>query len=71
MVKKLEKIGQVEKETNELLNYNIKCMKDLQKLKVKSGLSESPVFKGRNIRKVGVYSSQLQKRSDIKRSMPS
>jgi hypothetical protein len=29
MVKKLERIGDVERETSELLNYNLKCMKDL------------------------------------------
>lgn len=73
MVKKLEKISEVEKETTELLNYNIKCMKDLQKLKIKSGLrlDTSPTPKVRPNRRFGAFTSSMQKRSELKNSVPS
>jgi hypothetical protein len=73
MVKKLEKIGEVERETSELLNYNLKCMKDLQKLKIKSGLKieTSPVMRVRPKKRFNAFSSQTVKRSDIKKITPS
>lgn len=72
MVKKLERISEVEKETSDLLNYNIKCMKDLQKLKIKSGLqiNTSPTPKIRN-RRFNAFTSSIKRRADIKRSVPS
>jgi hypothetical protein len=59
MVKKLERIGEVERETSELLNYNLKCMKDLQKLKIKSGLKieTSPVMRVRPKNRFNAFSS--------------
>ena len=59
MVKKLERIGEVERETSELLNYNLKCMKDLQKLKIKSGhkIETSPLMRVRPKNRFNAFSS--------------
>jgi hypothetical protein len=70
MVNKLEKISIVEKETSDLLKYNLKCMKELHKLKIKSGLViKSPKIK--LPKKIFSFTSHTKKKADVKRSLPS